>query len=116
MLKSSFRVALAAVLGLTVCMTLSAAPASARMSGPGGDTFSIMCYALQTRVDALVKEYGADATSDARAFEILSELQQIGQTWISAGCRDVFGSIAHLNPPPRKHIKLPTSQQSTQVR
>jgi len=116
MLKSTSRLALAAALGLAVSLTLFAAPASARMSGPGGDTFSIMCYALQSQVDALVAEYGRDETTNARASAILNELQQIGQTWISAGCRDVFGSIAHINPPPRKHIKSPTSQQSTQVR
>jgi hypothetical protein len=102
-------VLLAVLLIAALASPVATGTAYAKMIAPGTDTFSIMCWGLQSRVGPLVEEYGRASTTAARMEEILTELRQIGQTWISAGCRDVFGQITMTLPKPKLINKAPAS-------
>ena len=58
----------------------------------GGDSVSVGCRSLVNKAKALVDEYGRPGTTNARRKEIISELQDIGQTY-GAICEKFFGPI-----------------------
>ena len=93
------RVLAPALLALTLFAGASTAvtPASARVKGPVGDSFSAGCLVLQNQYDDLLSEY-KNATP-ARSLEIINEMRNANTTWNQIGCGAVFGNIAYRVAP-----------------
>jgi hypothetical protein len=101
--------------GLAAVVLASGAPALARPVGPGLDSMSVQCRAMQTQVGQLIGEYGDPSTSNARRGDILTQLREIGSDWIAIGCKAAFGSIAIVLPPVRGIPHAPITRGNNKV-